>query len=270
MPSRQTRKWPVIDSKIGMDDRVFPLIKDEGSESMIRPIALVTEGDLVLKVKDAARHTYHHYLVSKKCLCDSSRYFATLLDPTKFFEGVALHDKMGSLVTAYGQRSSIPLAQIPVITIDDIGEVPAKVSAEASFVLFLSILHGLDPPWNRPDWSFIAILAVIADRFDAVEAVAEFIRHRNHWVKRCFAWDEKKPLSVKDEETVRQQILVGLLFGLELLLRKQTATLVVADSVLWTVDEVPARSDADALWWNLPRGLEGTLRTSQSIIGTIR
>ena len=260
--SPQTKKSMRAYSKTGKNDTVAPPFEHEESGLTIRRIpAIAAEGNLILKVKDVGTGKHHLYLVTANLLRDASSYFSALLDPTKFVEGIGLNEKMKGLVEKYGNHGLVPLADLPIITIDDVGEVPPKASTEAVFTLFLCILHKLVVPWGQPDWSFLALLAIVADRFDALKIVAEFVDRRD-WIRRSFSWDEKTPLSIPDEKLVRQQILVGLLFRYGPLLKKQTATLIVADSVLWTKDEVPAKVDRDVLWWGLPHDMEGALAAS--------
>ena len=257
--SPQTKKSTRVFSEAGRTGTTAPLLKDEESGLIVRRIAEKgTASDLILKVKDASADTHRLYLVNQKLLCDASPYFATLLDPAKFAEGIRVGEKKSESMKAYTKDGSMPLAYLPTITIEDIGQLPAKASTEAVFTFFLCILHKLVLSWSQLDWSSLAMLAVIADRFDAAEIVANYIGRRG-WTKRPYSWDERTSLSFKDEKTVRQQILVGLVFGIGSLLQKQTATLIVADSVLWTRDEAPANVDLNGLWWNLPRGLEGML-----------
>lgn len=244
-------------SRLGKDI-VVPPIKDSGSGLMVRHIATkAMKSDLMLKVRDRGTGEQHFYLVDASTLRDASPYFSTLLDPNKFAEGIRLDERTKELGKKHAGDNAVPLADLPVVALDDVGQVPPLASTEAVFTLFLCILHSLVVPLPQPDWSSLAMLAIIADRFDALEAVATFVARRG-WTKRCFSWDERTPLGTKREKLLRQQILVALLFGIAPLLRKQTATLIVADSILWSEDEVAGKIDQEALWWDLPQGIEGT------------
>ena len=258
--SVQTKKLTSKDPNVGKYDAWAPLITIDGIGPVVRRIVVrAIEGDLILKVKDTGLDTYCSYLVNRQQLCDTSPYFSTLLNPTKFMEGIELDGKMRELVKKHGKHGSIPMKDIPVILLEDIGEIPATVRAEEAFTLFLCILHKPVLPRSPPGWSLLAILAIIADRFDAIKMVADFVATQHDWTKRSFSWDEKTPLSAKDEKLIRQQILVAWRFGIPLLLKKQSATLIVADSIVWNEEDSCVNQDVDALWWNLPQGLEGKL-----------
>lgn len=240
------------------DNTVAPPVRDEESGLVVRHVATKDmAADMMLKVKDGGTGEYQLYLVNTRILRDVSPYFSILLDPEKFAEGIRLGKKAKEIRMQYRVHDIVPLAELPSITVDDVGHMHAKASTQAAFTLFLGILHGLDITWEQPDWSTLAMLAIIADRFDALQTVRIFIVGRD-WTKRSLSWDGKTPLSIKKEELVRQQILVSLLFGIAPLFNKQTATLIVADSILWSNDEESAKLDHDTLWWNLPQGIEGT------------
>lgn len=244
--------------RTGKRDIVIPPIRDGESGLMVRHIATkAMKGDLMLNVRDRGTGEQHFYLVDATTLRDASPYFRTLLDPSKFAEGIRLEERTKEIGKKHAGYNTVPLADLPVVTVDDVGQVPVQASTEAVFTLFLGILHTLVVPWAQPDWSSLATLAIIADRFDALQTVATFVASRG-WTKRSFLWDERTHLGIKGEKLVRQQILVGLLFGIAPLLRKQTATLIVADSILWSEDDVAGKIDPEALWWDLPQGIEGT------------
>lgn len=255
--SPMTKKTMRALSRSGKRDFVVPPVKDGDSGLMVRHIATkAMKGDLMLQVRDRGTGEQHFYLVDASILRDASPYFSTLLDPNKFAEGIRLEKRTKELGKKHAGYNAVPLADLPVVAVDDVGQVPTRASTEAVFTLFLCILHSLVVPWAQPDWSSLAMLAIIADRFDALAAVANFVA-RHGWTKRSFSWDERTPLGIKGEKLLRQQILVGLLFGIAPLLRKQTATLIVADSILWSEDEVAGKIDREALWWDLPQGIEG-------------
>ncbi len=271
-----TRQSPVTKkairalSRTGKRDIVTPPIRDSESGLMVRHIATKTmKGDLMLKVRDRGTGDQHFYLVDATTLRDASPYFGTLLDPNKFAEGIRLDERTKEIGMKHAGYNTVPLADLPVVAVDDVGQVPAQASTEAVFTLFLCILHTLVVTWAQPDWSSLAMLAIIADRFDALQTVATFVARRG-WTNRSFSWDERTPLGVKGEQLVRQQILVGLSFGIAPLFRKQTATLIVADSVLWSEDEVAGKIDQEALWWDLPQGIEGTSGHDPRTNGTIQ
>lgn len=220
-------------------------------------------GDLILKIENAVPGKDLHYLVSIKTLQAASPYFNLLLDTTKFAEGVGLGEKLAELERTQGTADWVPLSMLPIITIKDVGAVPKTATIEVVLALFFCILHmkSWEIEWGQPEWPFLALLAIIADRFNALPIITGFV-HEQAWAPRSFTWDEKKALDAKEETKVRQQILAGLLLGIHQLLKKQTAVLTVAGSMRWSgghegEEAQLAKVDTDVLWWDLPQNLEG-------------
>ena len=229
-------------------------VKDDASGLIITHIA--PKGDLLLEFKGPAINSGGLYLVSSTTLRQASAYFRVLLDVDKFGEGRNMNSAMARLLEQYGEREAIPVAVLPKIVLEESLPVHSRISIPAVIAFFLSSLHNVELPLNQPDTYFFALVAILADRFDATAIVRDFIQQQG-WRLRNFVWDGKyRPLSIGEEILVRQQILIGLLLGMDQLFTQQSANLAISGSARWMGD-VPGNVNLDAPWWDLPRSVEG-------------
>lgn len=218
-------------------------------------LEIVPNGDLLLElIATTTSDKCLLFLVSSEALRSSSAYFRVLLDAQKFSEGIDLSSQRAGLLEHFGNAESIPIEKLPKITLED--ALPVHHLTESVVEVLLCCLHDLNVPRGQLDTSFLALLAAIADRFDSLASIRECMWWQD-WMVRPFVWDGKyRPLELEEELLVRQQILIGLLFGLDRLLHQQSANLIVGGSVRWK-DEVSEPVDTSLIWWDLPRGIEG-------------
>jgi hypothetical protein len=210
-------------------------------------------GDLMLHVnhQDYNRQAYR---VSISVLRSTSMYFDSLLDPTKFSEGLAIHHRRIELSQQYGNVAEAPPLELPRVTILDIGEIPSGPSSESVFRHFLGVLHNPSASSSVPRTHFVAILVLIADRFDAAQPVARYMTSRG-WLKDPTKNDRHSKSDAHAEVILRQRILIGLIARSSTWLAYYSARLIREGSERWTSDS--ADSTPEAIWWHLPHGIEG-------------
>jgi hypothetical protein len=206
-------------------------------------------GDMLLHITDPAHDGFNAvYKVRSATLRAASRYFGALLDPRKFAEG-----RLVAEANAAGEADAeAPAPPLPEVHIQDVGRIGHVKDVRALLTDFLRILHGSRPTHNpRPmPIANIANLVAVADRFDALDCLNRHrARHIAHW-----------PVGLKlaaTEEQRRMKILIALLLGPPAWYH-ETEALVVSGSVCWAGDGREAATGA-ALWWDLPREVEGSL-----------
>ena len=218
--------------------------------------------DLVLEVPKPGANVPHYYLVSSHVLRTASSYFRVLLDPSKFNEGASFDTALRALLEKHGNLQSISPEDLPRIKITDFGQLPRKPKLDEAMTLYLSILHKTDRFCNIPTLHPLAVMAIIADRFDTVVAVASYvirIAGREHLLNSNVFDD----WGMGQEVATRQILLIAILLKIEpKKFRGHTANLVIKGSENWK-NETEEKGDRGALWWNLPGNLEGRDGTLQ-------
>ncbi|PHH87909.1 hypothetical protein CDD83_8251 [Cordyceps sp. RAO-2017] len=121
---------------------------------------------------------------------------------------------------------------------------------------------------------YAVTLAIVADRFDCVPAVA---RELNGRYKFKWPLTSGRPYAGADvEQLLRQKVLVSWLLAHPLRMQQATRELIVRGSSLWGVfreaddddddGRGPSAADRAAAWWNLPEGLEHELQYRRECI----
>lgn len=198
-------------------------------------------------------------MVNTAKLRDSSPYFRSLLDRDKFNEGahvVGIHER---LKEQYHSIGDAPAAELPHVLIEDIGCLSRHVRPEESMTAFLKIMNGVRFDASRQlhaSLSWLANLVVIADRFDALPKMKQFVREYP-WLMRKYASQWFKFSSKMQEEQIRQVLFCVILLGMPEWIASFSAPLVLHGSKAWA----DATEDGDhgerPLWWALPGGFEG-------------
>lgn len=217
-------------------------------------VIVAKHGDIVLRIKDATTGYEQQYQCSRMVLRNTSEYFNVLLDPTKFAEGIAIEEKLQDLYQRYNGSAHLPSEELPRSVISDVGPLPKDVfQLKIAFKLFLEILHNSFAPWpvkRSHSTTTIALLAIVADHFDALTVVTDYIKGPSSLPT------ERKSQSSKPKESLhRQNLLAGLIFNIPDFVRSSSAALIVEGSQRWYEGE--SQDNDDALWWRLPRGIEG-------------
>ncbi|KAK5163510.1 uncharacterized protein LTR77_010692 [Saxophila tyrrhenica] len=213
---------------------------------------IAPDGDIVLEIehevgKPAAVHSYR---VSATILTTHSKYFASLLQPGRFSEAANVEAKHRNLREQYGEVGKAPPRELPALSIKDVGRVAVK-SVGPLLGDFFNILHNREMQ-IPPPVANLANLAVVADRFDALEVVRTYLR-RKKVMKMLDAKTTAKADLALGEERVRQRLLVGVLLDHTPWVEKYSLRMICKG---WASKEV---SVSAALWWDLPGRLEDEL-----------
>lgn len=215
-------------------------------------IEIVAHGDIVLNIKHTEDQTTlpHSFRVSSSVLKEHSKYFASLLQPGRFSEAGNVESTHKVLHEKYGNIAEAPVHELPTLNIEDLGRISVK-SVGPLLTDFFLILHGLEVQ-PTPPVANLANLAIVADRFDALEVVRSHLRR-----KKTIRTLDAKTLARTDvalgEERVRQRLLVGLLLDYSPWVEKYSLRMI---SKGWVGSEV---STSAGLWWDLPSRLEEEL-----------
>lgn len=223
------------------------------SDERIHTIA--AHGDLVLRVEHDSKASSPaeacYFRVESTILKRNSKYFERLLTPGRFGEGTDIQAKQRALSERYGKMADVPSDQLPEADIKDLGRISKIGSIRNLFVDFLYVLHGGDIQ-AFPPVANLANLAIVADRFDALETVAAYVRR-----KKIIRTIDGKTAPKQDinlsEDKVRQRVLVALMLDYPPWLAKYSARMVAQG---WVGKEADT---SVALWWDLPYRIEEEL-----------
>jgi len=120
------------------------------------------------------------------------------------------------------------------------------------------ILHGKDTIASPPVVN-LANIAIVADRFDALEALRSYVA-RKRLIRAIDGKTSQKAEMGLTEERVRMRLLVAVLLDIAPWLDRYSARLITKGWVGREADE------ADAMWWTLPRNLEEELMSRREYI----
>lgn len=211
-------------------------------------------GDLLLHVRhrDCIDQLYR---VSTSALRSRSAYFDSLLDSTKFSEGRAIHERLNEVLSRFSNDiTTVPVLELPQVTISDIGQVPREKNSESAFRRFLDILHNTSTNLAVPGLQSLAVLVVIADRFHAVKPGAQHLSCQA-WLRDSIEKSRHFGSSVLGEMGLRQTILISFIIRYSPWIYHYSAILVREGSERWTSNCVDIAEEYP--WWHLPYGIEG-------------
>lgn len=229
-------------------------------EPGIADIAL-KNGDLVLHIEhgNSEKSTvFHDFRVSAAALKAKSKYFERLLQAGRFGEGQHIISQHDELLKKFKDLALVPYEELPVIRIQELGRISAVKSIKPLLTDFLLILHDQDTQ-ATPPVSNLANLAIVADRFDALDAVKTHVRRK----KVIRALDGKtlpKHDTAMPEERVRQRVLVGLMLDYPPWVDKYSVRLINKG---WVGQECDLD---DPLWWDLPNRVEEELLARRNYV----
>lgn len=218
-------------------------------------LVIAFSGDLILDVSQEEGSQQYSYRVDSKLLQQNSRYFENLLSD-RFSEGQKLAAALKDLKLAgHATLEDAPPDSLPRIPIVYAGRIAvSKVSSIRNLVAdFLRAIHGVDLAVSNPPVPNIANLAVVADRFDAVDCVARYV-HKRKFLQLTEAKSKGRASPALTEERVRQKLLVGLLLDHQPWVTRYSKHLIMRDSVQWQLGV--EEDHTKALWWDLPNGVE--------------
>lgn len=214
-------------------------------------LVIVEGGDLILNIRrhegDEATFSYR---VETARLRHASPYFEVLLSE-RFSEGASVKEIQQALLSRYKSIAEAPTQELPRVEIVEIGRTSKVSSIKEIMADFLRILHGGDLAVAKPPLVNVANLAIVADRFDCLPAVAAYCKMKGLLQKL----DAKTRVKSVEEERIRQRILVGALLDWSPWVTTYSKRLILQGSKWWeSLDEVDTST---ALWNDLPHGIEG-------------
>ncbi|KAH6955259.1 hypothetical protein DER45DRAFT_337400 [Fusarium avenaceum] len=208
------------------------------------------------------------YRVNLAALKKHSKYFSNLLSNSQFREAKLIsdiHEKLAQLKINAKEANVEDLPWIPITDDDDATKAAGRENAMEDM---LNIIHQRPTKTSRGIMSYVTTLAIVADRFDCVAAVARVL---NTELKFKWPLTSNKPLRSDDgrptetEQVLRQKILVAWLLGQAMRLQQSTREIIMRGSTLWSEFHNPDTT-MTAAWWNLPDGLEEELRHRRECI----
>lgn len=210
-------------------------------------------GDVVLKVEHETQTSkdVYSFRVSSSVLKAKSKYFERLLQAGRFEEATKVEQAHQILRDQYGDPAKAPTEELPVLEIRDLGRISNVKALHALLTDFFSILYGRDLH-SAPPVGNLANLAIVADRFDALDAACSYVA-RKKIVRAIDGKQLPKLEATLAEEKVRQRVLVAGLLDYPAWMEKYSARMI-------TKGWVGKESDEDApLWWDLPSRIEEEL-----------
>ncbi|KAK4228990.1 hypothetical protein QBC38DRAFT_133607 [Podospora fimiseda] len=211
------------------------------------------------------------YRVQLDVLKQNSRYFNTLLNDTRFSEGRSIEAAFQQLSLKGVKPAEADPNDLPVVNIHEDDEASQSAGQEIVFGDLLRVLHRKPIVTKPVSMHYLALIAVLADRFDCTTIVSRWLK-----VLR-YKWPDTKPrastskddgpaLTKASEDTLRQKILVSWLLDDPPRFEASTHYLVIFGSRKWAaVSEEEEQAEAgketipSSAWWHLPEGLEEEL-----------
>ena len=226
-------------------------------------VSICDKGDILIHISDSHAQADHYYRCSREVLRRTSEYFNVLLDPVKFSEGIAVEARIRDLTRQYNDTATIPASELPKVVVADVGDIPKGYTSSGTVIrLFFEILHDPSTPWPVPraqSVNLVALLSIIADRFDCLNTTAEYLRRQG---LDTALRTRKSATAHKTELDNRQRLLAGSLFGFPDWVRQCSAALIIDGTRKQAVTSLHSSEDEErerdeALWWRLPGGIEG-------------
>ena len=293
------------DTADGQDgDLSEPATKPAGGGPGLRIVDIVPDGDLVLDVtfdtsnetlkaaRKAAKprpgqkqqgttppvlkaQTRVGYRVQLAVLKQHSKYFDNLLSDTRFAEARSIEARFQQLALRNVKPSDADAGELPVVEIHEDDEATRSAAQASVFEDLLRILHRRQStaPSKAVTMQSLAVLAVLADRFDCTSTVSRYLNAlRYKWpaTQTRLSRDDGPALSRAAEETLRQKILVAWLLDQPLKMQAATRELIMYGSRQWSHHDVPDQDQDQhaAAWWDLPDDLETELHHRRTLILT--
>jgi hypothetical protein len=215
------------------------------------------------------------YRVQLTVLRQNSRYFDNLLSDTRFAEARSIEAALQKLSLQHVKPSEAKASELPVVKIHEDDEATQSAGQDAAFEDLLRILHRKQSTTKPTTMHSLAVLAVLADRFDCTPTVSKYLsvlKYKWPATQTRLSRDDGPALSKAAEETLRQKILVAWLLDEPLKMQAATRELIMYGSRRWSAsfDEDDQGMGETAAWWDLPDDLETELHhRRECILATI-
>ena len=228
--------------------------------SLETALNIAHDGDLVIRLDDEQKDVSYFYRVSTSILRNTdSSYFKVLLDPNKFSEGREVAGRLDKVQEQEHNGGAIPITTLPMVCVGDFEDLPRNVYVQSLFASFLLLLHGFTKNGHPHlvdllNTRTMAMLVIIADRFDATKPLKQLLALRPAW--RLKTW----PMNIsrlQREVFYRQNLLIGLLLRFPDMVQKWSTEIIVMPLPSTEGNDNPNSAERGALWWDLPDGIEG-------------
>jgi hypothetical protein len=200
-----------------------------------------------------------------------SKYFANLLCNAQFAEAGRIAAAHAKLAESGVDPGAAHVDQLPRVSITDDDEATQSAGREHAFEDMMRLVHGQPPRTAQVAMPHMTTLAIMADRFDCLGAVA---RAALREFKYKWPMPAARPLptttttttlksaaggGVDVEQIQRQKVLVAWLLGMPNRLQQACRELIMQGSRLWSPYADVDMADKTQYWWALPDGLERRL-----------
>ncbi|KAK3297989.1 uncharacterized protein B0H64DRAFT_423867 [Chaetomium fimeti] len=212
------------------------------------------------------------YRVQLAVLKQNSKYFDNLLSDTRFTEARSIEETFQKLSLKNVKPSEADAADLPMVKIHEDDEATRSAGHGSVFEYLLRILHRKQSIAKAVSMQHLAVLALLADRFDCIAIVSRYLNALKYkWpaTQTRVSRDDGPTLSRAAEENLRQKILVAWLLDQPPKLQIATRELIMYGSRRWSdyFDEDQDESYA-AAWWDLPDDLEQELHHRRECVLT--
>ncbi|KAK4239055.1 hypothetical protein C8A03DRAFT_32911 [Achaetomium macrosporum] len=213
------------------------------------------------------------YRVKLAVLKQGSKYFDNLLSDTRFAEARSIEAGFQQLSLRNVGPSDADATDLPVVKIHEDDEATRSAGQHSVFEDMLRILHRKQPNTSGTvTMQYLAVLAVLADRFDCISIVSKSQVLKCNWPATRTSTSRDGPaLTQAAEETLRQKILVSWLLDQPLKMQVTTRELIMYGSRRWSASfDEEDEANVAAAWWDLPDDLERELHyRRECILNTI-
>ena len=221
-------------------------------------VVIADDGDVVLDFSISEKADQASFRVEAARLGKASLFFQRLLLDVRFAEGKLVSEYHQNLKFSYSEFAAVPVAELPHVSIEDVGQISAVKSIRPLIRDLLLISHGLELSVTRLPLTNVANLVIAADRFDCIAAVAHYVQTRG------LLTISRGAAVPTNEESVRQRLLIAFLLRFPQNFGSLSRDLMLAKSDCWSRD--PGKVYEEALWWSLPRGLEEEIRSRRRYV----
>lgn len=207
------------------------------------------------------------YRVQLAVLKNNSKYFDNLLSDTRFAEAKSIEASLQQLSLRNVKPSEADARDLPVVKIHEDDEATKSAGQESVFEDLLMILHRKQSTAKAVTMQYLAVLALLADRFDCTPIVSRYVSALKYkWpaTQTRLSKDDGPALTKAAEESLRQKILVSWLLDQPLKMHTATRELIMFGSRRWlmSADEEEEETNG-AAWWDLPDDLESEFLPDQ-------
>ncbi|OBT67042.1 hypothetical protein VE03_04416 [Pseudogymnoascus sp. 23342-1-I1] len=193
------------------------------------------------------------FRVRLETLTKTSAYFSRLLTDARFQEATKITSAFADLKARGIVPTEAQPAELPRVAITDDDDATLVAGRGPILADLLRILHSGDAT-SKLSIPYLAILAVMADRFDCAATVGRYVRG----AKRV-PWPQTYgTVNFAGEELLRQKALVAWLLEDRVKFAAATKECVFRGSARWGGGG-GMQSSQVGVWWDLPDGIEGNV-----------